>query len=454
MDKILIVDDDDDLRRIVRDVLQDEGFSVTEAEDGVAAIREFGRQIPDVVLLDLNMPRMNGIETIRELKKIDSTVPVIIVTAYGDVPTAVEALKSGAYDFTLKPPEFERLITTIKKGVERRKLAIEMMQLDHQLESSLEDKLGRSESIKKAIRQIRQIAMTDISLIIEGETGTGKSVVAGLLHNMSKRAERPFIHVDIGLIPEQLIESELFGYKKGAFTGADKDRTGYFENANGGTIFLDELENMSANAQMKMLSVIERKVVYPLGSAKPLGIDVRVISATNADIRAHVSNRQFREDLFYRLGEFIITLPPLRERPEDIPFFAGKFLFESCAELNKQINGITPDALDVLVRHTWPGNLRELKNVVRRAVLLSGGDTIRRDDIDIAPGGHKAGPSVLPAMGKLRDVLKSAEQRAIADALRFTGFNKSRTAELLDTSYTNLLAKIKEYGIMVPEKND
>jgi DNA-binding NtrC family response regulator len=453
MDRVLIVDDDIDLRRIIRDVLQDEGFSAAVAEDGFAAIKEFSGNRPDAVLMDLNMPGMDGIETMKELRKIDMTVPIILVTAFGDVPTAVEAIRCGAYDFTLKPPEFERLIITIKKAVERRRLGIEMLKLDRQLESSFEEKLGRSVNIKKAIQQIQQISMTDISVIIEGETGTGKSVVAVLIHNMSKRARRPFVHVDIGLIPDQLVESELFGYKKGAFTGADRDRTGYFENANGGTIFLDELENMSPNVQMKLLSVIERKVVYPLGSSRPLDINVRVISATNANIRDNIVRKQFREDLFYRLGEFIITLPPLRERPEDIPFFANKFLLESCSELNKQIGLISQDAVDVLMRHDWPGNLRELKNVIRRAVLLARSDTIGRDDIEIICKDDKAAHS-LPVSSRLKDVMKEAEQRQISEVLRSTGFNKSKTAELLDTSYTNLLSKIKEYGIKIPERTD
>ena len=451
MDRVLIVDDDRDLRRIVKDVLQDEGFSVAEAEDGFAAIKEFSRQRPDAVLMDLNMPRINGIETMKEIRKIDPSVPVIMVTAFGDVPTAVEAIKNGAYDFTLKPPEFERLIITIKKAVEIRRLGLKMIRLDRQLESSFEEKLGRSVNIKKAIQQIQQVAMTDISVIIEGETGTGKSVVAGLIHNLSKRASRPFVHVDIGLIPDQLVESELFGYKRGAFTGADRARTGYFENANGGTIFLDELENMSSNVQMKLLSVIERKVVYPLGSARPMDINVRVLSATNANIRENVSRKQFREDLFYRLGEFIITLPPLRERQEDIPFFANKFLLELCPELNKQIGLISQDAVDGLMQHDWPGNLRELKNVIRRAVLLSRNDTIGRDDIEIICRDDRTATS-LPVFTKLKDAMKDAEQRLITEVLKSTGFNKSKTAELLDTSYTNLLSKIKEYRIKVPEK--
>lgn len=452
MDRILIVDDDKDLRRVVRDVLEDEGFEVSEAEDGIAAMGEFGRFRPDAVLMDLNMPRMSGIDAMKELLKIDKTVPVIMVTGFGDVPTAVEALKGGAYDFTLKPPEFSRLTVTVRQAVERRKISLDLAALGRQLDSSLEEKLGRSPGIKKAVQQIRQVAMTDISVIIEGETGTGKSLVAGLIHNIGKRAARQFVHVDIGLIPEQLVESELFGYKKGAFTGADRDRKGYFENAGGGTVFLDELENMSAHMQMKLLSVIERKVVYPLGCTRPVDIDVRVISATNSNIRENVASKKFREDLFYRLGEFIISLPPLRERPEDIPFFAGKFLFEICTEMNRQALMLSPEAVEVLMSHSWPGNLRELKNVIRRAALLTRGDTINTDEINISCMNGRVSPQ--PVFVRLKDAVKDVEQRLITDMLKSTGFNKSRAAELLDTSYTNLLTKIREYGIKVPEKSE
>jgi len=448
---ILIVDDDHSLRGIVKDVLEDEGFSVAEAADGKGAVRIFRECKPDAVLLDLNMPGMNGIDTMHQLKKIDSSIPVIILTAFGDVPTAVGLIKDGAYDFTVKPPEFDRLIITIKKAVEARKLNMTVKSLDRQLESSLEDRFGRSECIREVITQIKQVARTDISVIIQGETGTGKSMAAGVIHSLSSRVDRPYVHVDIGLIPEQLVESELFGYKKGAFTGADRDRKGYFESADSGTILLDELENMSAHVQMKLLSVLERRVVYRLGSTSPVRIDARVLAATNSDIRKYVAERHFREDLFYRLGEFVITMPPLRERAYDIVFFAEKFIRESCSDLNRQVKPLAPDAVDVLMRHSWPGNLRELKNVIRRAVLLADADVINKEQIEIVPDSLRR-PDYGSSFVTLKAAMRDVESRLISDALRNTGFNKTKAAELLDTSYTNLLAKIKEYGIAVPEK--
>lgn len=450
-DTILIIDDEHSLRSIVKDVLEDEGFAVVEASDGRKGLRMFREHMPEAVLLDLNMPGMNGIDTMRELLKLDSSIPVIILTAFGDVPTAVGMIKEGAYDFTVKPPEFDRLVITLRKAVEARKMSLAVRNLDSQLELSLEDRLGRSSSIRGVINQIRQVARTDISVIIQGETGTGKSVAAGVIHSLSPRVERPYVHVDIGLIPEQLVESELFGYKKGAFTGADRERKGYFETADTGTILLDELENMSAHVQMKLLSVLERKIIYRLGSTNPVNINTRVLAATNADILKHVADRTFREDLFYRLGEFVITMPPLRERAEDILFFAEKFIRESSSDMNRQIRPLAPEATELLLRHTWPGNLRELKNVIRKAVLLTEGEVIGKEHIDITPENDRKSGYVAPR-SSLKAALRDLEFRLISETLRQTGYNKSKAAELLDTSYTNLLAKIKEYGIVFQER--
>ncbi len=444
-DTILIADDDRSLRGIMRDVLQDEGFSVVEATDGRGAVRMFRESRPQAVVLDLNMPMMGGADAMRMIHRIDRSVPVIILTAFGDVPTAVGMIKEGAYDFTLKPPEFDRLIITIRKAVAARSL-------DVQLASSLEDRFGRSEPVRSVIRQIKQIAPTDMSVIIQVETGTGKSIAAGVIHNLSRRGNGPYVSVDIGLIPEQLVESELFGYKKGAFTGADRDQKGYFESADSGTIFLDELENMSPHIQMKLLSVLERKVVCRLGTPHPVSIDTRVISATNADITRRVEERLFREDLFYRLGEFVITMPPLRERSGDILFFAEKFIRESCSEFNRQIRVLAQDAVEVLMRHSWPGNIRELKNVIKRAVLLTADDIIGRQHIELMQGNKPTTPSLQGL--SLKEAMRDVEQRLIAETLKNTGFNKVRAAEILDTSYTNLLAKIKEYGITAHEKQD
>lgn len=447
MDKVLIVDDDSDLRGIVRDVLKAEGFSVVEAGDGLAAIRIFKADIPDVVLLDMKMPHMDGIETMKQLRKFDESIPFIILTAHGDIPTAIKAIRSGAYDFMVKPPEFEKLIITIRRALEKRALEMEVEKANASLELSLEGLFGISDAIKPVIKQIGQVAQTDLSIIIQGETGTGKSVVASTMHNMSIRAGRPFVCVDIGLIPDQLVESELFGYKKGAFTGAEKDKTGYLQTAHTGTIFIDELENMSLHVQGKLLSFIEKKMVYPLGSTSPVDIDVRIISATNNNIMEHVQKKLFREDLYFRLSEFVITLPPLRERIEDILFFANKFVFDAGSELNKQIKQISDEALSLMKKYNWPGNLRELKNVMRRALLLSENDVIEMESISSLLDRQNSG-SARPVIS-MRDAMKDLESNMIRETLKRTEGNKSKAAELLEMSYPSLLSKIKEYNIKI-----
>ena len=443
--KVLIIDDDNDVRSILRDVLSGEGFLISEAADGVGGVRAFSDGLPHAVLLDLNMPLMNGIDTLTEIKQINPSVPVIMLTAYGDIPTAVEAMRLGAYDFTTKPPEFDRLILLLKRAVEHYTLELKAESANTALALSLESLLGKSSAIKKVIDFINHAAQTDLSVIIQGETGTGKTFVAEALHNLSKRANKPFVRVDIGLIPDSLIESELFGYKKGAFTGANGSKTGFFEAADGGTIFIDEVENMSAVTQSKLLTVIERKEIYPIGSTSPAGIDIRIIAATNSDIRTSTVKKEFREDLFYRLAEFTITIPPLRERAEDIPFFAKKFLLEACGDMKKQIRGISDKALVFLEGYSWPGNLRELKNVMKRAVLFSGSDMIEKDVLEplIAASDNASGSTFMC----LKDEIRELEKKKIAEAMLKTEGVKTKAAELLQISYKSFCEKLKEYKI-------
>lgn len=443
--KILIADDDNDLRAIMRDVLAGEGFEVKEASDGLSALKIFRTDPPDAVLLDMKMPFMDGLEALMEMKKSDPTIPVLILTAHGDISDAVEAIKRGAYDYSTKPPEFERLVVTLKRAVEMKLLAGEVQKSNAFLKLSLEQQFGKSEAIKAVIEQITQVAQTDFSVIIQGETGTGKTVVASSIHNLSRRAGLPFVCVDIGLIPDLLVESELFGYKKGAFTGADKDKAGYLETADSGTIFIDELENMSPHVQAKLLSFIEKKKIYPVGGTTPFEIDLRVIAATNRDIRGCIARKEFREDLFFRLGEFIINLPPLRERKDDIAFFARKFILDASTELNKQIREMTDAALSLLTRYDWPGNLRELRNMMRKAVLLTGTGVISSECLEalIEDRCRDECVTVVPMKGAVRDL----EKKMIKEALKVTGGNKTKAAELLEVSYKNLLDKIKEYDL-------
>jgi len=444
MNKVLLVDDDVDFRDTVKDILDGEGFQVFGCGDGQSAVETFRQVLPDAVILDLKMPALNGMEALQELKRINADIPVIIQTAYGDIPTAVEAMKHGAYDFVPKPPQFDKLVITLRRALEAQELQRELLRTKEALELSLENMLGKSSCMKKVIDQINKVAQTDMSLIIQGETGTGKTIVANMIHNLSKRNGKPFVRVDIGLIPEMLIESELFGHKKGAFTGAVGNKVGYLESANGGTIFIDELENISPLAQTKLLNFLDRKELYPVGGVKPVGMDVRIIAATNKDVRDCVRRKEIREDLFYRIGEFTITLPPLCERIDDVPFFSQKFIVDSCDGLNKPVCGISDSAMLALMQHKWPGNLRELRNTVRQASLLASSHNIEAEHIKQILVEHQQG-EVKQHFASLRDEMRDLERRRICETLAKTGGNKSRAADLLKISYKNLCEKIKEY---------
>ncbi len=450
MSKILIVDDDDMVRLALSRNLIAGGFSPIEASSGLEAIKLFQEENPLSVLLDLKMPGMDGLETLEELKKIDPEIPVIILTAHGDISSAVQATKSGAYEFIIKPPDYDRLILTLKRATEKFELNREVKRLSSEVEMSLEYLCGNSSIMKDVINKIHQIAQSDFSLIMQGETGTGKSFIARYIHNLSKRSKNPMITVDIGAIPETLVESELFGYEKGAFTGAGKKKKGFFEIANGGTILIDELQNLSPYVQSKLLMAVEEKSITPLGSTRPVNIDIRIIGATNKDIIESVKKNNFRDDLFYRLGEFMISLPPLRDRVEDIPFLARKFFMEAVEDLNKKIYAISDNAVKLLKDHNWPGNIRELKNVIRRAVLLSDEESVRSKHIEFLIKNPDSTPenkhilslNELPSLS-----LKDLEKAAIKRALSETKGNKTKAAALLKISYMTLLRKVKQYDI-------
>jgi len=448
MGRILIVDDEHPVRFALSEVLKKNDFATIEAESGTDAIRIIKEDDVDLVLLDLAMPEMDGIETLQELKRIKPNVPVIIVTGRGDIAAAVRATKLGAYDFLSKPPQVDRLIFTIQRALERSELQQLLSQLDRSVGASLEWMFGKSAAMKKVIDQIRQVAWSNFSVIIQGETGTGKSVVAEAIHNLSRRADQPFQVVDVGVIPETLIESELFGHEKGAFTGADKKRQGFFEHANSGTIFIDELENIPVSVQGKLLRAVEEKRIYALGSTKPTATDVRLIAATNMDLKRLVREKKFREDLFFRLSEFTITLPPLRERVEDIPFLAIKFLVWASAELNKQMYELDDNVLDILRQYPWPGNVRELKNVIRRAALLSDNGRVKAEHLDFLIEEKADAAEELPLL-PLKELAAMAardvEKRAIMRALSMTNGNKSKAASILKVDYKTLLTKIREY---------
>lgn len=448
MNRVLIVDDERAVRFALSEILKKSGFQPLEAASGSEAIEMVKADMAEIVLLDIAMPGLNGIETLEELKKINRDIPIIIITGHGDITTAVQAIKLGAYDFLAKPPQVDRLVVTIKRALERRELQQSVEQLDKSVEASLEWTFGKSPSMVGVIQQIRQVAWSNFSVILQGETGTGKSVVAQTIHNLSKRSQQPFHVVDIGVIPETLVESELFGHEKGAFTGADRKKQGFFEAANGGTILLDELENMPPSVQGKLLRAVEERKIYAVGNTKPLAIDVRILAATNRDLKKLVREKRFREDLFYRLSEFTISLPPLRERVQDIPFFASKFLTEAAIELNKKASELDPETIDLLLRYPWPGNVRELKNVIRRAALLSEEGIVRPHHLEFLvedKWDEKSDLPLLPLKEIAAIATRDAEKQAIERALGLTRGNKSKAASMLQVDYKTLLTKIKEY---------
>ncbi len=452
MNKVLIVDDERKIRNILGEILAAGGFVPLEAESGAQALEVFKKDSPATVLLDLKMPGMSGIETMQELKKADPCIPIIIVTAHGDIPTAVESIKLGAYDFILKPPDFDALLMSLNRALEKYELEREVRRLNRAMEASFQDIFGKSPSIQTVIKQIRQIAKSDFSVIIQGETGTGKSFFSRVIHNLSSRSAGPFVTVDMGAIPETLIESELFGYEKGAFTGAERRKKGFFENAGNGTIFIDELENMSPYLQSKLLRVVEEREVCTLGSSAPLSINTRIIAATNTDISQLVLQKNFREDLFYRLGEFIITIPPLRERLEDIPFLAQKFLRGAAEELGKPVQVTDAAAMESLLHYSWPGNVRELKNVMRRLALVSESYAIGKEQVKRVIGNSCSGRgdcSALRGSGGPCASLKEAETAAISQALTATKGNKRKAASILQIDYSTLLRKLKQYRIQL-----
>lgn len=444
--KILIAEDEKVTRAAIAGLLKKDGMHVIEAVNGQEAIDLFLRESPDVVLLDIMMPVVDGMETIGKMKEADANVPVIIATALTDAVTAVETMKLGAYDYLVKPVEPGKMLITVRRAIEYRRQVRELNRLRTSEDASLERFVGRSSGMKQVSEQLKQVAATDLSVIIQGETGTGKTLLAKILHNISRRADKEFVKIDIGSMPESIIESELFGAEKGAFTGAVQAQRGFFEAANAGTAFLDDLENVSPLVQSKLLTVLESKTVSRLGSRKTISLDIRIIAATNTDIRKQVQERKFREDLFFRIGEYIITLPPLRERAEDIPFFAARLLDAAASELNLPLMTITDAALERMKHYSWPGNLRELKNVLRRAALLAGGKEILPSHIEPLLGVRKAGWSQEGLM-PLRAAVGAVERKMIAMALETTKGNKASAAALLQIDVKTLRSKMQEHHI-------
>ena len=455
METILIVDDNKAMRFNLSNILKDEGYEVIAAGDGKRAIKEVKTKYPNLVLLDIRLPGMDGIKTLEEIKKIDKDLAIIMLTAYVDVKDAVRAMKSGAFDYITKPFDNEELIIVIKRALQTQHLSREVENLKKRLgeKTGIDKAMGESPQIKQVLKQVEIIAPRNMTVILQGSSGTGKELIANMIHQKSLRKDKPFIPIDSGAIPETLVESELFGYEKGAFTGADVQKEGKFEQANGGTLFLDEITNLSDTIQMKLLRVIEERKLQHLGGKRETKIDVRIIVATNTNLSEAVNKGRFRDDLFHRLNEFYINLPPLRERKEDIPILAKYFLDEANQDLNKKIKGFSGEAMKFLFNYHWPGNVRELKNAVKKAVLLSDSNSIQAQDLslELSINTPKKNPGLQQDLEKdasLKEITKNAmqevEREAITKALAKVGGNKTKASKLLKIDRMTLYSKIKE----------
>lgn len=463
MIKILIVDDNKNMQIILKNLLEDEGYEIISSVTGKGGLKLFKEQSPNLILLDIRLPEMNGIDILQQITKIDSDIPIIMITAYGDVETAVETMKLGAFDYITKPFVNEELKMVIRKALDTNELKQEVKDLRQQLKVKKGNTvpMGNSEAIMKILKQIDLVASTNMSVIIQGKSGTGKEVMANLIHDKSKRKSKPFVPIDCGAIPDTLVESELFGYQKGAFTGADSAKKGKFEMANGGTLFLDEITNLPPSAQAKILRVIQEKTITKIGSTKSMNIDVRIIVATNLNIVKAVKNGNFRDDLFHRLNEFSLSLPTLKERNDDVIIIAEQFLKESNLELNKNINGFSPEAIKILESYPWPGNVRELKHVIKKAVLLEVTDNITPDALDLEFNKTPSNPfkdtidkyyNMITNEGSTISDITSIvsteiERILIKRILVEAKYNKSKAARILGIDRNTLYSKLKLLGI-------
>ncbi|WP_025323226.1 sigma-54-dependent transcriptional regulator [Deferrisoma camini] len=445
--RILVVDDDRGHRTMLRALLAGAGYETLEADDGDAGVDAVRTHPVDAVLLDLRMPRVGGIEALEAIKAVRPDLPVIVLTAYASVDTAVAAMKKGAFDYLTKPVDAADLSRVLDKALEFRRLEEEIRLLRERLGERFDFSsiIGRSRPMRELFETLALVAPSDATVLITGESGTGKELVANAIHQNSPRRDKPFVKVNCAALHENLLESELFGHERGAFTGATAQRKGRFELAHGGTLFLDEIGDMSPATQAKVLRVIQEGEFERLGGTRTLRVDVRVIAATHRDLEAMVAEGAFRQDLYYRLSVVPVHLPPLRDRPEDIPLLAEHFLRIYAEKNRKPVAGFTPEAMDLLVRHDWPGNVRELQNAVERAVILCLGERITPQELPPALQGAAAAAPQAPIPAGPR-TLKDAERELILRTLEQTGGNRTRAAQILGISRQTLINKLKEYG--------
>ncbi|MGD9817813.1 MAG: sigma-54-dependent transcriptional regulator [Desulfomonilaceae bacterium] len=469
MGNILIVDDDAQLRHSFEKLLLAEGHEVKTCPTGEAGLELFKKHLPDLVIMDVRLPGMDGLETFKAMHQIQPKAPVIVMTAYGNTDTAIEATKMGAYDYVLKPFDIPEMLITIDKALEAGKFMRSRVEMDSLPEKdSTQAIFGRSRSMQEVFKQIGRVASTGATILIRGESGTGKELVARAIYQHSVRSDKPFLVINCVAIPETLLESELFGYEKGAFTGAVNRRMGKIEQANGGTVFLDEIGDMPFSIQAKILRLLQEKSIERLGGRSPIPVDVRVLAATNRDLEAALAEGRFREDLYYRLKVVTLQLPPLRERKGDIPMLANYFLGRYSREMAINSPGITEEAINIMESYSWPGNVRELANTIQKALIFSRGAPISGEEIsqaikvettdtDFAKGSEDEAirqwirRALVSGGGEkiFGEIIDYFARMLMTEALTLTAGNRSQAAKLLGLSRPTLLAKIEKYGIKI-----
>ncbi len=453
--RVLIIDDEENMRHMLKVMLERAGYKAEGAVDGIDALQQMEKIFFDFVLCDIRMPRMDGMTFLKNAKEKYPDKTYIMMSAFGSIETALEAMKVGAYDYVSKPFKTDEVLLTLRKAEERERLKEENLRLKTRVEEieqkyTFENIIARSKAMTHVFDLVRKVADHKTTVLITGESGTGKELIARALHNSGSRASNPLVAINCGGIPENLLESELFGYKKGAFTDAGKDHTGHFEKADGGTIFLDEIGELPLPLQVKLLRVLQEQEVTPLGGAGPKKIDVRIIAATSKDLKQEVEAGKFREDLFYRIDVMTVHLPPLRERSEDIPLLVGYFIDLFNRKLHKNIEGLSSEAMPILMDYEWPGNVRELENLIERAVLLAPDRWITPRELpsDMTQRSQETLSETVPDDSlSIKKASKRLESSLIEKALRVTNGNKSHAARILEISRPMLLAKIKEYGL-------
>jgi two-component system response regulator HydG len=449
--RVLVVDDEMSARTGLEKLLRQEGYAVDTAEGGAAALSIAAERPPDVVVTDLKMPQMDGIELLSKLRELYDDMPVIVVTAFGDVQTAVAAMRAGADDYLTKPVDFDELSISIERVLERHSLRVEAESLRRQLREregeGLGGLVGTSSALQKVYRVARQVAGARATVLITGESGTGKGELARAIHEKSPRAGKPFITLHCAALAESLLESELFGHERGSFTGAEKRRTGRFEQADGGTLFLDEIGEIPMATQVKLLRVLQERTFERVGGNEPIAVDVRLVAATNCDLVKNVQEGRFREDLYYRLNVVHLEMPPLRLRGGDIVLLANHFLRKFAEENRKRVTGFSDKARARLVGHRWPGNVRELENALERAVVLCEGSLIEEDDLPIDAGPMPKGAIRVPG-----STMAEIERYAILTTLDATNGSTTKAAEMLDISVRTIQYRLHEYGLAAKER--